>query len=139
METPHSVSATKEISMKATVQKTAASTNRYHHDGTASDAHHNLNPAGDTIVLEDGQYANVRGGAGWTVKALAGNVWITQDGDIRDVVLSAGESFVLDRHGPALLSPLNATKISVMLNAQRTAPQPNVVEPAHNYGHAAFA
>jgi hypothetical protein len=125
--------------MKATVQKTAASTDRYHHDGTASATRHNLNPAGDTIVLEDREYAHVQGASGWVVKALAGSVWITQDGDIRDVVLRAGESFVLDRHGPALLSPLNAARISVKLDANCTAAHRNTVEPTHDYGHAAFA
>ena len=42
-----------------------------------------------------------RGGAS---SASAGSIWITQDGDLRDIVLGAGEAFDFDRRGDALLS-----------------------------------
>jgi Protein of unknown function (DUF2917) len=50
--------------------------------------------ARDVHRIEDGQ--------GLAVTCLRGNVWITQDRDVRDVVLSPGQSFVLDRNGLAL-------------------------------------
>ena len=50
--------------------------------------------ARDVHRIEDGQ--------GFAVTCLRGNVWITQDRDLRDVVLSPGQSFVLDRNGLAL-------------------------------------
>jgi hypothetical protein len=34
-------------------------------------------------------------GRGLSVTALKGTVWITQDRDVRDIILSAGQSFVL--------------------------------------------
>ena len=40
------------------------------------------------------------------VACLSGSLWITQDGDLRDIVLGAGESFELDRPGDALISAL---------------------------------
>ena len=36
--------------------------------------------------------------------AWPASIWITQDGDLRDIVLEAGEAFDFDRGGDALLS-----------------------------------
>ena len=43
----------------------------------------------------------VRNCSGHRVCCLDGKVWITQQGDRRDVILNAGECFVLDRRGLA--------------------------------------
>lgn len=64
-----------------------------------------------TVHLQGGQHLRLRGRVGWTVRALAGTAWITQDGDIRDVVLETGEGFVLDREGDALVSALGAASV----------------------------
>lgn len=57
-----------------------------------------------TRVLGKGRVRHVHGEAGRRVECLSGSLWITQDGDLRDVVLAAGEAFDFDRHGDALLS-----------------------------------
>jgi hypothetical protein len=41
---------------------------------------------------------------GRRIECLRGSIWITQDGDPRDIVLGAGEAFDFDRRGNALLS-----------------------------------
>ena len=43
---------------------------------------------------------------GQRVECLGGSLWITQDGDIRDVVVDAGQGFAFDRPGHALISAL---------------------------------
>ena len=54
--------------------------------------------------LGKGQIRHVHGEAGRRVECLSGSIWITQDGDRRDIVLAAGEAFDFDRQGAALLS-----------------------------------
>lgn len=70
-------------------------------------------PCGRTHHLQGAQHLRLDDAAGSTVRAIAGSVWITQDGDIRDIVLNAGDSFTLDRDGMALLSPLGEARFSV--------------------------
>jgi Protein of unknown function (DUF2917) len=55
------------------------------------------------IPLNTGQLLDINDGEGLTVECLEGAVWITQSNDPRDTVLNAGQSFVLDRPGLALV------------------------------------
>jgi len=57
-----------------------------------------------TRLLGKGQIRHVRGDKNRRVELLSGSLWITQDGDLRDVVLAPGEAFEFDRRGDALLS-----------------------------------
>jgi hypothetical protein len=54
--------------------------------------------------LDKGRVRHVRVAPGRRVECLSGSIWITQDGDPRDIVLAAGEAFDFDRRGDALLS-----------------------------------
>ncbi len=56
-----------------------------------------------SIQLGAGQELALRDTAGWTVACRSGSVWITQEADSRDNLLSAGESFTLDRRGLTLI------------------------------------
>ena len=55
-------------------------------------------------TLAKGRIRHVHGERGKRVECLAGSIWITQDGDLRDIVLEAGDAFDFDRRGDALLS-----------------------------------
>ena len=55
-------------------------------------------------ALAKGRIRHLPAHVGRSVECLSGSLWITQDGDRRDIVLSAGEAFDFDRRGDALLS-----------------------------------
>jgi len=56
-----------------------------------------------SVRLNSGELLDIDGGEGFTVECLEGAVWITQSNDPRDIVLKAGQSFVLDKPGLALV------------------------------------
>ena len=60
---------------------------------------------GETLALEQP--------VGRCVECLQGCVWVTLDGDRRDVVISAGQSFWPDRNSRALVYALEASRIAV--------------------------
>jgi len=67
----------------------------------------------DGICLKTNQVVKVRGGLGHSIACERGTVWVTQDGDPRDVILRAGEAFTLDREGPALVQAFEPGAISI--------------------------
>lgn len=66
----------------------------------------------ETIDLQRGRLLSLRRGAGKTVTAHAGAVWITEEGRLDDVVLGPGESFTLGRRGLALIEAIGDASIS---------------------------
>jgi hypothetical protein len=50
----------------------------------------------------------IEDGAGHNIKCLAGTLWLTQENDPRDIILSPGQSFTLDRPGKAVLVVLGS-------------------------------
>lgn len=66
-----------------------------------------------TIDLHRGKLVRVREGAGSTVTAHAGTVWLTEQGSLRDVLLRPGESFTLGRPGLALVQAFSEASISI--------------------------
>jgi len=65
-----------------------------------------LSQIAGSIALRNGQPLRLENGYGRRISVLEGHVWVTQDGDPRDVVLSAGEDFAFDRKSLALVSAL---------------------------------
>jgi Protein of unknown function (DUF2917) len=58
---------------------------------------------GRLLVLERGAMIGVPEGRGTLVTVIRGSVWLTQARDSRDILLHAGERFLLDRKGLALV------------------------------------
>jgi hypothetical protein len=61
------------------------------------------------LRLERGQLLKVRDGAGSTVCALEGAVWITEQNQRRDVVLAPGRCYRLREPGVAIVHALNGS------------------------------
>ena len=70
------------------------------------------------VCLAKSQAVTLTGAEGSQIRCITGGLWITQDRDPRDVVLQAGESFTLDRPGPAIVWALAQSSVEMR------APQP---------------
>lgn len=55
------------------------------------------------VCLAKHQAVTLNRADGALIRCLRGVLWITQNRDQRDIVLNAGESFTLDRKGPAMV------------------------------------
>jgi hypothetical protein len=72
---------------------------------------HHINP----VRLPAHSVHCVEDGNGLEITALSGTVWITQACDRRDVILTPGQCFILDRHGRAVVYALKDAAIVVGL------------------------
>ena len=65
-----------------------------------------LSQIAGSIPLLSGQPLRIENGYGRRIAVLEGHVWVTQDGDPRDIVLRAGEDFVVERPAATVVSAL---------------------------------
>jgi hypothetical protein len=65
------------------------------------------------IKLNARSVHRIEAGKGLQVTCLEGVAWITQAKDMRDVILSRGQSFVLDRKGLAVVLALKDATVLV--------------------------
>jgi len=65
-----------------------------------------LAPLSQPAYLMRRQTFNLSTRKGQRIECRTGQIWITQDGDSRDVILGSDESFTLDRSGHTLVSAL---------------------------------
>lgn len=98
--------------MKASVHKTTARIDHRHSDGATSRVVMEIPANGEILMLRGRQHVRLHDAKGWTIRALGGAVWITQDGDLRDVVLEAGDSFTADR-ADVLMSPFGEARVCI--------------------------
>jgi hypothetical protein len=66
------------------------------------------------ISLQWGRPLTVADGKGTCITSRRGTVWITQDNDLRDVVLCGGESFVLDHPDLAIVQAFDTAEVMIM-------------------------
>jgi Protein of unknown function (DUF2917) len=65
------------------------------------------------IELQRGSFLRLNQGAGSTLTAHRGSVWITEEQSRRDVILRPGQSFTLRRSGLALVEAFSDAAISL--------------------------
>jgi hypothetical protein len=74
------------------------------------------------LSLQHNQLARIARACGTRVECVAGVAWITLDSDTRDIVLTRGESFVIDRPTPLLLHAIQGPAAVAL--QERHAPCP---------------
>jgi len=72
--------------------------------------------AGYTKVwdLSSGELVRLDGARGTTLRVTRGTLWITLENDTRDIVLTAGDSYTIDRGGLTLIEAQDAAAVCVM-------------------------
>lgn len=63
------------------------------------------------LTLPRHAYLELRDAAGATLTAMQGSIWVTQEGDTRDMVLRAGDTFRLDRQGLTVVRATELTRL----------------------------
>ena len=73
------------------------------------------------VELNARELLDITDGEGLAVACVAGVVWVTQSEDPRDIVLKAGETFILDKQGLALVAaPIGPATVAVHKAASDT-------------------
>ena len=73
------------------------------------------------LRLKAEEIVSVESPVGRCVMVFQGRVWITQEGDLGDYLVSAGESFRFDRHGLALVEALEPTSLVMLVEPTQTS------------------
>ena len=60
--------------------------------------------------ITKGRVRRVADPIGRRVECLSGVIWVTQDGDLRDIILEPGEGFDFDRSEGVLISALKDSR-----------------------------
>ena len=66
------------------------------------------------VCLAKNQMLSLTEARGSVIRCRRGSIWITQDHDARDVVLSAGESFRLEREGRSIVWALADASVELL-------------------------
>jgi hypothetical protein len=64
--------------------------------------------------LAQGELVKLDGARGTTLRVTRGALWLTFEGDARDVVLRAGDTFTIDRAGLTLIEAQRQSTVCVM-------------------------
>ncbi len=64
--------------------------------------------------LRRGATLRIHDGEGRSVAVFNDHVWITQEGDPRDVFVASGQTFTIDRPGLVLVDAMNDTDLIVL-------------------------
>ena len=82
------------------------------------------------LELRNERSSTVHVRRGDAVEALAGTIWLTQEGMLEDVILTPGQRFVAAERGTVVLSAMNAPAV-VRFGGPQHDMAPQVIEPGH--------
>lgn len=74
-------------------------------------------------LARDGLVA-IRDGRGTRIVCRAGSLWITQECDVKDAVITAGESLTVSHPGLTLVTALSAAELTLIEQRADTQSQP---------------
>jgi DUF2917 family protein len=75
-----------------------------------------------SVKLSERDTISVVDGKGARIAVTDGSVWITQEHDPRDILLTAGESFILDRDGTTIVEALIDAEVALDAPSQCLQP-----------------
>ena len=87
-----------------------------------------------SLTLAKGRVRHLHAEAGRRIECLSGSIWITQDGDLRDVVLETGEAFEFEHRGNALVSAFADSRYLVLSEAKDLARSAGPLHAPQVYG-----
>jgi hypothetical protein len=64
--------------------------------------------------LASGEVVRMDGARGTTLRVTRGTLWLTQERELRDIVLSAGDVFTIERGGVTLVEALDGATVCVL-------------------------
>ena len=67
-----------------------------------------------TLTLAPGSVLAVQDGSGTRILCRSGNLWVTQEGDVKDTVVRAGEVLTIRKPGRTVISALEASTLSLL-------------------------
>lgn len=73
--------------------------------------------------LSSGALHTVPDGRGTLLQCLAGTLWLTQQDDLRDIVLEAGDEALIEHDGLSIVSALSDASF-LLLRGPRLTPRP---------------
>ena len=79
------------------------------------------------LNLAQGNILRIDDGTGMLVAVSEGEVWLTEEGNPRDIVLGPGESFELKRPGVCLLYAIEPARLTLSAPRSRELPEPQAV------------
>jgi hypothetical protein len=79
------------------------------------------------LHLGQGNLLRIEDGGGLLVSVTQGQVWLTEEGDSRDIVLESGQSFRLQHRGLSLVYALEPAGLTLSAPRSREYPEPVAV------------
>lgn len=66
-----------------------------------------------TLDLADEGLLAIRDGQSTRIRCYDGTLWITEEGEVKDTILGAGESYTIRSPGLVVLTSLGASRIAI--------------------------